>query len=205
MYTATEQTVYEEPAYLEAEPTTSDIPFGPAMDKLLVAMWLAISLLGIAVIVVANAPVAGAVIIAIPSFVLMVLKPTFAMCMFMLVLPTGAAHKRSGLGVSRRFFVECAAQPPTASNSTQSSVGGYPACQLYLPLHAVIQLHEAGIGPSFDQSSASGSSVYCVLGNRDQQAQKPDMDTAVLRARIGWHKCGRHYDRGCHAFYDGIS
>lgn len=76
--------------YYEQAERTSDIQLPPAMNVLLLAIWAVISLVGFAVMFLAKQPVAGAVIIAVPTFIGMVIKPTFALCIMMLVLPTGA-------------------------------------------------------------------------------------------------------------------
>lgn len=69
---------------------TSDIQLPPMMITLMLALWIVISLIGFIVIVLAEEPVVGTVIIAVPTFIGMVIKPTFALCILMLVLPTGA-------------------------------------------------------------------------------------------------------------------
>ncbi len=76
---------------------TSDITLPAAMNYLLIGLWIGLSLFGIAVIKLMDLPVIGAVIIGIPSFVIMVLKPTFALSVFMLVLPTGAGFSYGGM------------------------------------------------------------------------------------------------------------
>jgi hypothetical protein len=63
--------------------------------------WAVICLIGFAVMFLAKAPVAGAVIIAVPTFIGMVIKPTFGLCMMMLVLPTGA-----GIGFRQVFSLD---------------------------------------------------------------------------------------------------
>jgi hypothetical protein len=69
---------------------TSDIQLSPAMNYLLLVAWLVLCAIGLAVVFLARSPVAGAIVVAIPTFVGMVIKPTFALCILMLVLPTGA-------------------------------------------------------------------------------------------------------------------
>ena len=87
--------------YYEQGERFSDIPLPPVMNVILFAGWIVISLMGFAVIFLAKNPVAGAVIIALPTFIGMVLKPTFGLCILMLVLPTGA-----GIGFSQTFSLD---------------------------------------------------------------------------------------------------
>jgi hypothetical protein len=87
--------------YYEQGERFSDIPLPPVMNVILFAAWIVISLIGFAVIFFAKNPVAGAVIIALPTFIGMVLKPTFGLCILMLVLPTGA-----GIGFSQTFSLD---------------------------------------------------------------------------------------------------
>ena len=77
---------------------TSDIQFPPAMNTLLLAVWLALCAVGLGVIVLAKNPIAGAAVIALPTFAGMLIKPTFALCVLMLILPTGA-----GVGLGQAF------------------------------------------------------------------------------------------------------
>ena len=88
------------PYYEQAE-RCSDIPLPPVMNVLLFVSWIVISLIGLAVISLAKNPVAGIVIIALPTFIGMVLKPTFGLCILMLVLPTGA-----GIGFQQAFSLD---------------------------------------------------------------------------------------------------
>jgi hypothetical protein len=85
----------------ELEDRTSDIQLPPAMSFLLLAIWLVICGVGFSVMLLARNIVAGAVIIALPTFLGMILKPTFALCMLMLVLPTGA-----GVGYGEVFSLD---------------------------------------------------------------------------------------------------
>jgi len=80
---------------------TSDIQLPGALNILLLTIWAAICLIGFAVVFLAKNPVAGIFIIGIPTFVGMVIKPTFALCIMMLVLPTGA-----GIGVEQDFSLD---------------------------------------------------------------------------------------------------
>jgi len=85
----------------EPQERTSDIQFPPAMNTLLVAVWLLVCAVGFGVVFLAKNPIAGAVVIAIPTFVGMLIKPTFALCILMLVLPTGA-----GIGFHQAFSLD---------------------------------------------------------------------------------------------------
>jgi len=87
--------------YYEQGERFSDIPLPPVMNVILFAGWIVISLIGFAVVFLAKNPVAGAVIVALPTFIGMVLKPTFGLCILMLVLPTGA-----GIGFSQTFSLD---------------------------------------------------------------------------------------------------
>jgi len=80
---------------------TSDIQLPPAMNILLLALWAVICLIGFAVIFLAENAVAGILIIGVPTVVGMIIKPTFALCIMMLVLPTGA-----GIGVQQDFSLD---------------------------------------------------------------------------------------------------
>jgi hypothetical protein len=85
----------------EIEERTSDIQFPPAMNCLLLAVWLVICAIGFGVIFLAHNVFAGIAIIAAPTFVGMVLKPTFALCLLMMILPTGA-----GVGYGEAFSLD---------------------------------------------------------------------------------------------------
>lgn len=87
--------------YYEPVERTSDIELPPAMNTLLLATWILVSLIGFAVIFLAKNPVAGTIIIAVPTLIGMVIKPTFALCIMMLVLPTGA-----GIGYKQTFSLD---------------------------------------------------------------------------------------------------
>jgi len=93
---------------------TSDIPLAPAMSYLLLVAWLILCAIGLGVVVLAKNPLAGAMVVALPTFVGMVIKPTFALCILMLVLPTGAGvgwqeafslDRAVGLAVAASFFL----------------------------------------------------------------------------------------------------
>ena len=98
----------------EPQERTSDIQFTPAMNTMLLAGWLILCAVGFGVIFLAKNPVAGAAVIAVPTFVGMVVKPTFALCILMLVLPTGAGvgwqqalslDRGVGVAVAVSFFL----------------------------------------------------------------------------------------------------
>ena len=84
------------------------------MNYLLLTAWLLLCAVGLGVVVLAKSTIAGAMVIAVPTFVGMVLKPTFALCILMLVLPTGAGvawqesfslDRAVGLAVALSFFL----------------------------------------------------------------------------------------------------
>jgi hypothetical protein len=83
------------------EERTSDIQLPPAMNSMLLAGWLVICAIGFGVIFLAHAVLAGIAIITLPTFIGMVLKPTFALCLLMMVLPTGA-----GVGYGEAFSLD---------------------------------------------------------------------------------------------------
>jgi O-antigen ligase len=82
--------IMEEDFYYGQAERPSDIQLPPVMNVLLLSIWAAICLIGFAVMVLGKNLVAGTIIIAVPTFIGMVIKPTFALCIMMLVLPTGA-------------------------------------------------------------------------------------------------------------------
>ena len=87
--------------YYEQGERFSDIPLPPVMNVILFVCWIVVCLIGFTVIFLAKNPIAGAVIVALPTFIGMVLKPTFGLCILMLVLPTGA-----GIGFSQTFSLD---------------------------------------------------------------------------------------------------
>ena len=101
MYTAYLHDVGEDGLLYEPQERTSDIQLSPAMNYMLLAVWLVICAIGFGVIFLAKNPIAGGVVIAVPTFVGMIMKPTFALCMMMLVLPTGA-----GVGWQQAFSLD---------------------------------------------------------------------------------------------------
>lgn len=114
MYTTYIHELDDESLLCEPQERTSDIQFTPAMNSMLLAAWLVICAIGLGVVFLAKNPLAGAAIIAVPTFVGMVIKPTFALCILMMVLPTGAGvgwqHALSldrgiGVAVAVSFFL----------------------------------------------------------------------------------------------------
>ena len=89
-----------EPLYEQYE-RTSDIRLPPVINYLLLTIWLFICLIGLGIIYIGKNAAAGAVIMAVPTFIGMILKPTFALCIMMLVLPTGA-----GIGFHEAFSLD---------------------------------------------------------------------------------------------------
>jgi len=114
MYTTYANDLIDDGLLYEPQERTSDIQFSPAMNKMLLAAWLVLCALGFGIIFLAKNVIAGAVVIAIPTFLGMVLKPTFALCILLLALPTGAGvgfqgafslDRGVGLAVAAGFFV----------------------------------------------------------------------------------------------------
>jgi hypothetical protein len=101
MYAEYEHQTDQEQLVYEPAEQTSDIQLPGALNFLLLAIWAVICLIGFAVVFLAKNPVAGTFIIGVPTFVGMVIKPTFALCIMMLVLPTGA-----GIGVQQDFSLD---------------------------------------------------------------------------------------------------
>jgi hypothetical protein len=104
----------DEYGLLEEPERTSDIPLSPALSYLLLTAWLLLCAVGLGVVVLAKSPMAGVAVVALPTFVGMVLKPTFALSILMLVLPTGAGvgwqaefslDRAVGLAVAVSFFL----------------------------------------------------------------------------------------------------
>ncbi|MFH1975762.1 MAG: O-antigen ligase family protein [Pseudomonadota bacterium] len=74
-----------------------DIPTSSGMNVMLLCAWAVICMIGFAVIFWAKMPIVGVAIIAIPTFMGMVLKPTFALSLALLALPTGAGISFEGV------------------------------------------------------------------------------------------------------------
>jgi len=90
--------MYEQESYYELPEPTSDIQLPPVLNILLLALWVLICLIGFAIIFFSKNIFLGIVVIGVPTFFGMVTKPTFALCVLMLVLPTGA-----GVGIEQVF------------------------------------------------------------------------------------------------------
>ncbi len=114
MYTTYIHELDDQSLLYEPQQRTSDIQFTPAMNVMLLVAWLVICAIGSGVIFLAKNPIAGAAIIAVPTFIGMALKPTFALCILMLVLPTGAGvgwqqalslDRGVGVAVAVSFFL----------------------------------------------------------------------------------------------------
>jgi hypothetical protein len=114
MYTTYANDMIDDGLLYEPQDRTSDIQFSPAMNKMLLVAWLVFCTIGFGIIVLAKNAIAGAAIIAMPTFLGMVLKPTFALCILLLALPTGAGvgfqgafslDRGIGLAVAAGFFV----------------------------------------------------------------------------------------------------
>lgn len=101
MYTEYENEISEDMLSYQEIERPSDIQFPPIVNTLLLAVWMAISLVGFAVMFIGKSYVVGTVIIAVPTFIGMIMKPTFALCVLMLVLPTGA-----GIGIEQVFSLD---------------------------------------------------------------------------------------------------
>ena len=98
MYAENAELMYEQESYYELPEPTSDIQLPPALNILLLALWVVICLIGFAIIFFSKNIFLGIVVIGMPTFFGMVMKPTFALCVLMLVLPTGA-----GVGIEQVF------------------------------------------------------------------------------------------------------
>jgi hypothetical protein len=90
MYTEYAKGIDEEVLFYEQAERPSNIPMPTRMSYLLFGAWVVICLVGFAVIIWAKMPAVGIIIIAVPTFLLMIMKPTFALCVMMFGLPTGA-------------------------------------------------------------------------------------------------------------------
>ncbi|HNS20520.1 MAG TPA: hypothetical protein PKH24_08470 [Sedimentisphaerales bacterium] len=101
MYTAYANELIDDGLLYEQRDRTSDIQLSPAMNAMLLAAWLVICAIGFGVVFLARNTLAGVAVIAIPTLLGMVVKPTFALCILMLVLPTGA-----GVGFREAFSLD---------------------------------------------------------------------------------------------------
>lgn len=100
MLTAYANEISDEYLLYHEQERTSDIQLLPAINYLLMAIWMVICLIGFLVIFIGKLPVAGVLIIAIPTFFGMVIKPSFALCLFALILPTSG-----GVGLESVFTI----------------------------------------------------------------------------------------------------
>lgn len=101
MYTGYANEISEEDLLYEPSERTSDVQLPPVANILLLGGWLVICLVGFAIIFFAKNTTLGIAVIGIPTFWGMVIKPTFALCIAMLVLPTGA-----GIGYANIFSLD---------------------------------------------------------------------------------------------------
>lgn len=101
MYAEYANEISEEDLLYEPSERTSDIQLPPVLNILLLGGWLVICLVGFMIIFFAKNIVLGIAVIGILTFLGMVIKPTFALCLMMLVLPTGA-----GVGYGEVFSLE---------------------------------------------------------------------------------------------------
>lgn len=84
------------PSY-EEQAHASDIPLPPGMATVLLGVWIIICLAGFFVMFVMKERFIGTLIIGVPTFFAMVIRPTFGLCLFMLVLPTGTGVAVEGV------------------------------------------------------------------------------------------------------------
>lgn len=90
MYTAYANEISDEYPYYDQAERTPNIQLPPIVGALLLTIWAIFCLAGLGTVFLAKQPIIGAAIIGIPTFIGMVLRPGFALCVMMLVLPTGA-------------------------------------------------------------------------------------------------------------------
>jgi len=76
--------------YYDEPEQAADTQFLGPIRTLLLGSWVVISLFGFAIIFLADNTIAGIVVIAIPTFIGMVISTKFALAIMMLTLPTGA-------------------------------------------------------------------------------------------------------------------
>lgn len=151
MYTSYTQEV-DEYALLEEPPErTSDIPLAPALGYLFLTAWLLLCGIGLGVVVLAKNPIAGAVVVALPTLVGMVLKPTFALCILMLVLPTGAGvgwqeslslDRAVGLAVAISFFLNVLLTRP-GLHVRHKALWAAAGLSLWIGISSLLQPHLA--------------------------------------------------------------
>lgn len=121
MYTGYANEISEEDLLYEPSERTSDIQLPSVVNILLLGGWLVICLVGFAIIFFTKNIVLGITVIGIPTFFGMVIKPTFALCVMMLVLPTGAGvgtdvfslDRGVGIAVAVSFLLNLMISRPT--------------------------------------------------------------------------------------------
>lgn len=101
MYATYVNEIDQDGLLFDSEERTSDVQLSPAMNVLLLAVWLVVCAVGFGVAFLGKYRVAGTLIVAAPTFIGMLMKPTFALCVLMLVLPTGA-----GVGLGAGFSLD---------------------------------------------------------------------------------------------------
>lgn len=101
MWTGYANEISEEDLLYEPSERPTDIQLPPVVNILLLCGWLVICLIGFAIIFFANNIFLGIAVIGVPTFLGMVIKPTFALCLMMLVLPTG-----TGIGITGIFSLD---------------------------------------------------------------------------------------------------
>ncbi|UCE99391.1 MAG: O-antigen ligase family protein [Planctomycetota bacterium] len=93
--------IYEDELYAEPVEQTMDIQLSSVMNILMIGVWVCICLIGLAVIFWGKSTLFGIYIIGISTFLGMVIKPTFGLCLMMMALPTAA-----GVGIWYMFSLE---------------------------------------------------------------------------------------------------
>jgi hypothetical protein len=104
MYIEYADQINEDNLYYDQVERTSDIQLPSVVNILLLGGWLVICLVGFAIIFFAKNIVLGITVIGIPTFLGMVMKPTFALCVLMLVLLWPAQSAISSHAVWRFCF-----------------------------------------------------------------------------------------------------
>jgi O-antigen ligase len=126
MYVGYENLINDGDWLYEQVERTSDIQLPPVMNVLLLAIWVVISLIGFAVIFIGKNITAGIIIIAVPTFIGMVIKPTFSLCIMMLALPTGA-----GVGAATDFSLDRGIGLAVAASFALNLLMTRPSLRLY--------------------------------------------------------------------------
>jgi O-antigen ligase len=126
MYVGYENLINDGDWLYEQVERTSDIQLPPVMNVLLLAIWVVICLIGFAVIFIGKNITAGIIIIAVPTFIGMVIKPTFSLCIMMLALPTG-----SGIGAAVDFSLDRGIGLAVAASFALNLLMTRPSLRLY--------------------------------------------------------------------------